>query len=41
MAEKKAVVTAWSKGWGDVFRQMKAGMKIIYNAKTTSIRRAN
>jgi hypothetical protein len=41
MAEKKTVVTAWSKGWGDVFRQMKAGMTIIYNAKTTKITRAN
>ena len=36
-----AVVTAWSKGWGDVFDQMKAGMKITCNATTTNITRPN
>lgn len=35
------VVTVWSKGWGNVFDQMKAGMKITYNAKTTKITRSN
>jgi len=38
-SKKKPVVTAWSKGWGDVWRQMKVGKKIIRNAKALKIRR--
>jgi hypothetical protein len=34
-----SVVTAWSKGWGDVWKQMQAGLKITRNATTTSIKR--
>jgi hypothetical protein len=36
---KKPVVTVWSKGWGDIWRQMKVGKKIIYNAKAIKITR--
>ena len=36
---KKPVVTVWSKGWGDIWKQMKVGKKIIYNAKTIKITR--
>ena len=37
----KPVVSVWSKGWGDVWTQMKPGLKITYNANTTRIRRKN
>jgi hypothetical protein len=40
-AKPEPIVTAWTKGWGDVWTQMMAGMKIIYNAKTTKIKRSN
>jgi hypothetical protein len=33
------VVTAWSKGWGDVWKQMQAGLKITRNATTLNITR--
>ena len=33
------VVTAFSKGWGDMWEQMKAGMKITYNVTTLKITR--
>lgn len=35
------IVTVWSNGWGDVFDQMKAGMKITYSATATKITRPN
>jgi hypothetical protein len=36
------VVTAWTKGWGDVWKQMveKQGLNITYSAETTSITRS-
>ncbi len=39
--EDKPVVTAWTKGWGDVWDQIvrKQGINITLNAKTTSITR--
>lgn len=33
------IVTLWSKGWGNVFDQMKAGMRITCNARTIKIKR--
>ena len=36
---EETVVTCWSKGWGDVWKQMQAGLKITRNATTTSIKR--
>jgi hypothetical protein len=33
------VVTCWSKGWGDVWKQMQAGLKITPNATTLNIKR--
>jgi hypothetical protein len=36
-----AVVTAWSKGWGDIWEQMKAGMNINCNVTTIKVTRPN
>jgi hypothetical protein len=40
--EQVPVVTAWTKGWGDVWKQMvtKQGLNITYSAQTTSITRS-
>ena len=37
--KKEPVVTAWTKGWGDFWKQMveKQNLQITYNAQTTSI----
>jgi hypothetical protein len=39
--EEKTLVKVWEKGWGDVWRQLKAGIKITCNATTTNITRSN
>lgn len=37
--EHKYIVTAWSRGWGDIWDRMKVGMNITCNATTTKITR--
>ncbi len=40
--KQEPVVTAWTKGWGDVWKQMvdKQDLQITYNAQTTSVVRS-
>jgi NAD(P)-binding Rossmann-like domain len=40
--KKEPVVTAWTKGWGDVWQQMveKQNLQITYNAQITSVARS-
>ncbi len=40
--KQESVVTAWTKGWGDVWKQMvdKQNLQITYNAQTTSVVRS-
>jgi NAD(P)-binding Rossmann-like domain len=40
--KQESVVTAWTKGWGDVWRQIveKQDLKITYNAQTTLVERS-
>jgi hypothetical protein len=40
--KKEPVVSAWTKGWGDLWKQMveKQNLQITYNAQTTSVVRS-